>query len=257
MMTNEPGELSERELEILRLVATGASNKDIARQLFISSNTVKVHLRNIFSKISAASRTEAARYAVRIGLVEGRAVQLPADENSSRFETGLQSTDQTSPGQSSDIPTQSPHSLIPRWIWLLVAIALISLVGIGLALARDTTAQNPPTFTSPPPVPPPTKIPRCKELTAMPTARSGLAMVAYENQIYAIGGITIDGITGKVERYDPQTNTWTELSPKPNPVPNVRAAVISGRIYVPGGRSDADSQQPTDLLEIYDPRLDQ
>src|SRR5512135_1572523 len=66
----ESNDLSEREREILRLVATGTSNKEIAQSLFISSNTVKVHLRNIFAKIGAASRTEAAMYAVRLKLVQ-------------------------------------------------------------------------------------------------------------------------------------------------------------------------------------------
>ena len=59
-------ELSDREIEILRLVATGVSNKEIAYQLGISPNTVKVHLRNVFTKIGAASRTEAALTAVRL-----------------------------------------------------------------------------------------------------------------------------------------------------------------------------------------------
>lgn len=61
--------ISEREREILRLVATGATNQQIAQQLNISINTVKVHLRNIFGKIGAASRTEATIYAVRAGIV--------------------------------------------------------------------------------------------------------------------------------------------------------------------------------------------
>ena len=62
-------DLSEREREILRLVATGASNKEIAQKLVISTNTVKGHLRSIFSKIGAISRTEATLYAIRNRLV--------------------------------------------------------------------------------------------------------------------------------------------------------------------------------------------
>lgn len=62
-------QISEREREILRLVATGATNQQIAQQLNISINTVKVHLRNIFGKIGVVSRTEATLYAVRAGLI--------------------------------------------------------------------------------------------------------------------------------------------------------------------------------------------
>lgn len=56
---NEPDVLSERELEILRLIAAGLSNKKIMEKLYISLSTVKTHLRNIYSKLDVHSRTEA------------------------------------------------------------------------------------------------------------------------------------------------------------------------------------------------------
>lgn len=66
----EPGEpLTERELEVVRLLSTGASNKEIAAQLYLSPNTVKVHLRNIFTKLEAQTRVEVTMIAVRNGWV--------------------------------------------------------------------------------------------------------------------------------------------------------------------------------------------
>jgi DNA-binding NarL/FixJ family response regulator len=62
--------LTDRELEVLRLVARGLANKEIAHQLFISENTVKNHVRNILEKLQLHSRMEAAMYAVRENLLE-------------------------------------------------------------------------------------------------------------------------------------------------------------------------------------------
>src|SRR5512140_2530351 len=76
-------ELTEREREILKLLATGCSNKEIAQRLVISSNTVKVHLRNIFAKIGVASRTEAVLYAVHTGLVQTPAAGMETELASS------------------------------------------------------------------------------------------------------------------------------------------------------------------------------
>ncbi len=59
--------LTEREIEILVEVAKGATNKEIAKKLFISESTVKSRLRNIFRKISVRDRAEAAAYAIRKG----------------------------------------------------------------------------------------------------------------------------------------------------------------------------------------------
>jgi DNA-binding NarL/FixJ family response regulator len=62
--------LTERELEVLRLVAQGLNNREIAKQLFISENTVKNHVRNILEKLQLHSRMEAVMYAVREKLLE-------------------------------------------------------------------------------------------------------------------------------------------------------------------------------------------
>jgi len=62
--------LTDRELEVLRLVARGHNNKEVAKQLFISENTVKNHVRNILEKLQLHSRMEAVVYAVREKLLE-------------------------------------------------------------------------------------------------------------------------------------------------------------------------------------------
>jgi two-component system, NarL family, response regulator LiaR len=67
-----PEALTERETEVLRLLAQGRANKEIARSLNISEKTVKVHVSNILSKLGVQSRTQATLYAIRIGLVSVR-----------------------------------------------------------------------------------------------------------------------------------------------------------------------------------------
>jgi DNA-binding NarL/FixJ family response regulator len=62
--------LTDRELEVLKLVAKGLNNRDIAKELFISENTVKNHIRNILEKLQLHSRMEAVVYAVREKLLE-------------------------------------------------------------------------------------------------------------------------------------------------------------------------------------------
>jgi DNA-binding CsgD family transcriptional regulator len=65
----EPGTLTNRELDVLRLVAQGLPNKAIALQLGISEHTVKFHVGTVLGKLNAASRTEAVALAVRAGLL--------------------------------------------------------------------------------------------------------------------------------------------------------------------------------------------
>ena len=64
-----PAGLSEREVQVLRLVAAGKSNRQVAEELVISTNTAICRVSNILAKTGAANRTEAATYATKHGLV--------------------------------------------------------------------------------------------------------------------------------------------------------------------------------------------
>jgi LuxR family maltose regulon positive regulatory protein len=61
--------LTDRELEVLRLLAAGRRNRDIAQELVVTLETVKKHTSHIFDKLGAANRTEAAAHARRLGLI--------------------------------------------------------------------------------------------------------------------------------------------------------------------------------------------
>ncbi len=68
--TDDSGGLSLREIEVVRLVAKGLTNKEIGDKLFITTKTVEAHMRNILEKTGMANRTEMTAYAIRIGLAE-------------------------------------------------------------------------------------------------------------------------------------------------------------------------------------------
>jgi DNA-binding CsgD family transcriptional regulator/N-acetylneuraminic acid mutarotase len=249
----EINDLSERELEILRLVATGVSNKEIAQQLYISTNTVKVHLRNIFSKIGAVSRTEAAMFAVSNGLVPEL---QSAGESQGDGASGVQES-YTSvrgglfPTSSIQVTTAEPDRRFFRPIWFLVAILLVAAIFVGYQLLnREPLVGN----ASPTALTVPTPQTRWRELSQMPTPRSGLALAAYDNKLFAIGGERDNGVTGVVERYDIEKGAWQALASKPTAVEDVDAEVISGKIFVPGGKLANGSM--TNVLEIYDPQRD-
>lgn len=237
-------ELSEREIEILQLVATGVSNKEIAQQLLISANTVKVHLRNIFAKINVASRTEATLYAIRAGLVQmdtlvNSALPIPLE------------TSAPPPIAQDYPPAQRQRS--NRWIWAALAVVSV-LIAIGALIGRDALVALS-SNSSPTPTVLPTALPPKWQASAdMLAARSGFGIVTYENQIYAIGGEAGQTVTGLVERYSPADNQWSSLTPKPVAVSDVGAAVVGGRVYVPGGR--LASGAITSTVEMYDPRED-
>ncbi|HTK11270.1 MAG TPA: response regulator transcription factor [Ktedonobacteraceae bacterium] len=71
-----PRSLTEREADVLRLLAQGQSNKDIARHLHVVEDTVKSHVRHILSKLGVQSRTQAALYAMRLGWISNDPEQV-------------------------------------------------------------------------------------------------------------------------------------------------------------------------------------
>lgn len=252
MQNPETSELSERELGILKLVATGASNKEIAQQLFISSNTVKVHLRNIFAKIGVTSRTEAAMYAVRTGLVVHAPDQLQTEDINDSITASNTSNPQLNTLPLSDEVAQPAQKMLIRWAPLLLIVLLIGFIYLGMRLNPSLALFTSPTTTTVPPQATITPLPHWNHLTVLPVARRDPAMIAYGDQIYVIGGLNSQGVYAGVDRYDPQSDTWTYLPPKPSPVFNAQAAVINGLIYVPGGRTSSDNLTPTAVLEIFD-----
>ncbi len=231
---------------MLRLVATGASNKEIAQRLVISPNTVKVHLRNIFEKIGVQSRTEATLYAIQYSYVTSGAI--------SKDSAGLQS--QSADGAALSAPASpSLPSIAARRRSLPAVMALLAgFAVVTFALGQSLGLFPPFLVTATPTVPPvtPTAVPEWDPKAPMPTARTGMAVATYSDQIYVIGGETITSTTGAVERYDAQSDRWSALAPMPTPATDIHAAVIGGLIYVPGGRVVSDTI--ANQLAIYDPR---
>jgi DNA-binding CsgD family transcriptional regulator len=257
MTDTSTGELSERELEILKLIATGASNKDIATRLFISPNTVKVHLRNIFAKISVSSRTEAAMYAVNLGLV------APADQKEKEDTDGSRQTEAEMPfGMALGYPQVLPEDrteekpVTPRRRSLVISLIVVGVLGLilGSWILDNTGIFRPPGDQPGSVTPQATAVSRWKDETDLPAGRSGLAAATYEDKIYLIGGVTSQGITGTTAYYEPSNGAWKLLAKKPSPVTEAAAAVIGGQIYVPGGLTAVGV--PTSTLEVYNPPED-
>ncbi|MBN1178574.1 MAG: hypothetical protein JXD18_05145 [Anaerolineae bacterium] len=240
--------LSERELEILAEIATGATNREIAYTLNISPNTVKVHLRNIFTKLGAESRTEATVIAVKQGLVN---LPAPVDEGAEEVAAAL---------HQEAVPEPLPPLAWPRRIALVVA-ALAVLLATVVAWPRASQAVQAPGDVLPPRIGGEDggtslvgDATHWSEMAQMPTRRAGLALAAWNHRLYAIGGEGPDGTTGVVEVYNPQSNVWQRAAGKPTPVAYASAGVVDGAIYVPGGCTDSGAAIAT--LEVYNPTSD-
>ncbi len=251
-MSTDNCPLSERELEVLRLVAKGATNQQIARALVISPNTVKVHLRNIFEKLEVASRTEATMLAVRAGWLTLEGVTLAAEVKPAPV---MESEPESEPA-----PALRPSSRLQLWQRIyLVLVVLVTALAILWPLAGPASSRvEPGPFSDagrPALGPAPwANVPRWAALAALPQPRARLALASYGGRLYAIGGEGADGISGAVYVFDPVANAWSERARKPTPVSNFGVAVVGDRLYAVGGCTAGGGV--TNVVEAYDPVRD-
>jgi len=231
-MENNINLLSDREIEVLQLVGQGKSNKEIAVNLNISINTVKVHIGNIFQKINVASRTEATLFAIEHGIIKSPATPIPEIEAEV---TSIEIVDEQ--------PT--PPNVFRRYRWILLVFGLLLVASLYLLIAKPAFLM----LQEPPP-----EIPQQKweTLASLNTPRSSMAVAIFEGKIIIIAGHSDSEVLSSVEMFDPTTNAWSALSEKPTAVYDASAVVIGEKIYVPGGVTQDGS--PTTVVEVFNPR---
>ena len=257
-MVEGPIPLSDREQQILKLVATGATNQQIACELTISVNTVKVHLRNIFTKIGVESRTEASMWAVQHGVVAIAGLPV-GDEGAASAAMGGASASGSQALASETAARAEPIPFAKRVAFVVGALLTLALaffpVVPSLSSRADTQKSNPFSDHSAAPTDQMLVLsPRWSSRAPMPSTRARLAVVALDGLVYAIGGDVSGAVVTLNEAYSPEQNAWQSRAAKPTAVSNVGAVAVGGLIYVPGGML-ADGHV-TDVFETYDPVKD-
>ena len=227
--------LSDREIEVLRLVGQGKSNKEIAMDLDISVNTVKVHIGRIFQKINVTSRTGATLYAIENGIISPT---LPPDNQEPENNTV----------ESDSFLARKKSFFTKITILGMIILAIIIFAFVMFLVSRP----NKPTKPSSTLMVDFTDEDRWIAYDPLPTSRSNMAATTYESNIYVIAGTSDNGVSSKVEAYSQATHSWTTLQDKPTPVTESTAVVVGEKIYVPGGKTE--DGVVTDKLEVFDPR---
>ena len=291
----EPREpLTERELEIVRLVGTGVANKEIATALHLSPNTIKVHLRNIFTKLEAKSRTEVTVMAARNGWISLFEASQVTNDLLTQLKTppltpqsGQQELSESPPNKSSQsspkgIPDQSanlvqdtrhlipyeaapnPEPLAPLVMWqrvLLSSILLFTIALIALSVTPEQTSASigfDPLRIGPSISRNGTMIrgetSRWYLRAPMPSARARSSVASINSVIYLIGGEVNQSVTGDVLAYLPLTNAWTALV-SPKPT-----SVANSPAAVINGRiylagGTTNDGASTDRVESFDPKV--
>ncbi len=247
----EKGEtLSDRELEVLQCVVDGAGNKEIAAALVISQNTVKVHLRNIFTKLDVGSRTEATTVALQQGLVTLHGV-VSTEANAPQLEltgeTAVSYPTQTPEPALAPRPGFFPKPIVPIGLLLLLLAALI-FVAYQTLVGDNTPEPTPEPFVE-------TAITDdWLQSRPLPVGRANMALVSSGLNLYLIGGQTAVTVTNTVSIFHTADRVWREGAAKPTAVTDITGAELFGEIYIPGGK--LVDGQPTNVVEVYSPAND-
>ena len=220
--------LSEREHQILLLVATGLSNRQIAGQLDISENTVKVHVRNIFAKINVASRTEASIYAVRQGLIDVPAPLQPADPPPAVVETTMPPAEVPPPPTLTNAALRRPLPLAGR-IAVGVALAVSLSVGYGVWVAQRDAPRE---------VLKPIDDTRWKKVLGVTQPRAHVVLAVVNGDLYAIGGGEDARQQRLVERFDTDSQQWQPATPLPFALTQGRSWSDGSGVWVIDARGD-------------------
>jgi DNA-binding CsgD family transcriptional regulator len=259
----EAGEpLSEREQAVLEKLADGLTNREIALSLDISPNTVKVHVRNIYTKLEVSSRTEATTVAIQRGLlaVPGATPTPEAEEPITDAGTIDAEVDDTPPEALAEKPDAEDSAPLPASrSWRLSFFILILVAGLLIGalvtawLLRDDGQATPTGPAEPETMFQPELLDNSNWRTArpLPTARANMAVASVGLDLYLIGGEVEAGVVNLVDVYETDSHHWLTAAAKPTAVSETSAAVLFGEIYVPGGRL-ADGT-PTAIVEAFSP----
>ncbi|MCB0016246.1 MAG: hypothetical protein KDE09_00580 [Anaerolineales bacterium] len=255
-MPSELGEpLSDRELDVVQQLALGAANRDIAKELSISPNTVKVHLRNVYTKLGVASRTEALSVAMQQGLIPAPKSEapeiVPAPPEAIDLPVVPATPDVNQPGSALPAANAFPAPRSVGHHWRLIAI-FSGLLALTLLVIFWWNTQDPaiePVASDF--VESPIGDSNWRTSRPLPDPLARMAIATNGLNIYHIGGEQDGAVTDQVWLYDTSTFSWRSVASKPTGIADTTAVVLFGEIYVPGGQL-ADGQ-PTATVEVYSP----
>jgi DNA-binding CsgD family transcriptional regulator len=237
--------LSEREMEVARLLATGATNSEIARALVISPHTVKVHLRNVFEKLQVSSRTEASMLLVQRGWVTMPGVEVAA-ESPVEVEPVY-----PEPAPLADLPA-------PYRPWQVPVLALALLIGAVMVIlpgrlgspvsALGLLSDSAQTVMGKPPV---EILNRWAPQASLPQARSRMATAVWDGRIHLVGGEGRDGLTlDNHDVFDLNQDRWEIAPPLPQALANLAVAATSVGLVLAGGSTGSlDGSAPVTLSQ--------